>query len=225
MMKKSYCLVSFHRYGASQLDSFTNRVQNGIYTNASVFATPPVTLVDFTAMLTLFLQAAAEYEQYGITKRTAYMVAKEDLIEMLDTLVAYVNGIADGDVSIIALSGFDPSREVSQPSQPLPKIENYTAKRSDNAGEIVVSIPAIVGYGVVTYCCICSEEVPLTNFTFINGKFVINPDDPRVYQDFNKTRRKVFSGLTPGKVYYFYVFAINTVSVSPFSDAKQVMAA
>ncbi len=224
-MRQSYCKLSFHRFGASQLDSFSNRVKNGIYTNATTFATPVIVAADFTTVLTAFLTAAADYEQYGITKKTAYLTARLDLMEALDQLATYVNTVANGDVSIIALAGYEPSREMSQRSQPLPKIESFTAKRSDNSGQIVVNIPALVNYGVVNYGCLCSEGEPLSNFLMVNGQIKITPTDPLVYQDLNKTRRKVFSGLTPGTIYYFYVFAVNTVSVSPVSDVKQVMAA
>lgn len=82
-----------------------------------------------------------------------------------------------------------------------------------------------MGYGIINYGCVCAAGAPLTSFNVVNGQIKINPTDPLIYQDLNKSRRKVFSSLQPGVMYYFYAFAVNVVSVSPVSDAKQVMAA
>jgi hypothetical protein len=224
-MANQFCKLEFHKYGATRLDTFTSQVKNGIYTNPTVFVAPPVLEVDFTTTQETFNAAAAEYAMFGLTKKTAYLNAKSYLLEQLDTLANFVDSIASGDVSIIALSGFDPSKETYQRATPLDKIETFYIKRTNVAGQMIIEIPVISNKGTVNYCCVCSEGTPITNPELSNGQIILEEGDPQVRQDFNKSRRKVFNGLTPGTVYYFYVFATNTVSVSPISDPKNLMAA
>jgi len=224
-MANQFCKLEFHKFGASRLDTFTSQVKNGIYTNPTVFVAPPVSEADFTTTQETFTTAAAEYSTFGLTKKTAYLTAKSDLLERLDTLANFDDNTSNGDVSIIALSGYEPSKETYQRATPLNKIETFLLKRTNVAGQIIIEIPVISNKGTVNYCCVCSEGVPIANPVLNNGQIILEEGDPQVRQDFNKSRRKVFNGLTPGKVYYFYVFATNTVSVSPISDAKNLMAA
>mgnify|MGYP003503629454 CR=1 FL=1 len=111
---------------ATDLDTFSQGVLIGIYQNTLVFATPVIAEVDLQTIYNDYVTAYVAYEQYGLTKKTAYLNAKSSLIDALNTLVVYVDSIAMGDVSTIALSGFIPSREVDEPSQPLGKISNFT---------------------------------------------------------------------------------------------------
>jgi hypothetical protein len=224
-MANQFCKLEFHKYGASMLDTFTSLVKNGIYTNPSVFVAPPFTAVDFAATQETFSAAAADYKTFGLTKKTTYLNAKSVLSGQLDKLAIFVDSTANGDVSIITLSGFDPSKNTYQRATTLDKIETFVLKRTTVASQIIVEIPVISNKGTVNYCCVCSEGAPITNAMVVNGQIILEQGDPQVRQDFNKSRRKVFDGLRPGVVYYFYVFATNSVSVSPISDPKNLMAA
>jgi hypothetical protein len=220
-----HCTLGYHRANTSGLDTFTNGVGNGIYSNPDMFATPSVTETDFTAAKNAFSAAAADYATYGMTKKSAYIVARKALLDVLDTLADYVDLIAQGDESTIILAGYVPSLAMAQKNVPIEKILFFTTKRTDTVGEIVVEIPAIQKRGNVTYNCVCSEGAPLSNPVLVNGQIKVAATDANVLNDANKSRRKVFSGLTAGVVYYFYVYTSNSVSVSPLSDAKSFMAA
>lgn len=224
-MANQFCKLEYRRYGAPKLDTFSNQVLNGIYSNAAIFTTPPIPRQEFEDTFKAFTTAAADYKTFGITKKTAFLNAKTRLLYTLDSLAGYVDTVARGDVSTIALSGFDPSKETYQRATPLDKISSFSFKRTNVSGQIIVDIPVITNKGTVNYCCVCSEGEPISNPALVNGQIILEQGDPQVRQDFNKARRKVFNGLTPGVVYYFYVFATNTVSVSPLSDVKSVMAA
>ena len=221
-MKLCYCLREYHNFGTSKLDTFVTEVLNGIYSNVSVFATPPIASTVFESTQATFSTAAAEYKQFGITKKTAFFGAKDALMYQVDQTAEYVDSIAQGDISVIALAGFTPSREQFQRVQPLEKISAFLMRRSDVSGEIIVEIPAIVDKGSISYSCVCVEGAPLSNTNLINGQIVLAADDPKIHQDCNKSRRKVFQALTPGLKYYFYVFASNSISVSPLSDPKSL---
>jgi hypothetical protein len=221
-MKRRYCLLGFHNFGNTKLDTFSGQVRNGIYNNAVVFALPPVIEADYASAQESFETAAAEYKLFGITKKTVYLAAKKTLLEKLDALAVYVDGKANGDGSMIALSGFIPSQDQFVRVQDLDKIQGFNLKRTEAPGGVAVEIAAITKKGSISYCCVASDG-RLTNPALINGQIVLTPGDTMVYQDYNKSRRKVFQGLTPGKEYFFYVFANNSASVSPLSDAKSLL--
>ena len=223
-MKIPICRLEFHRFGTSTLDTFANEVKNGIYSNTTVFLSPPIIETDFVKFQEKFSNAAADYAQYGLTKKVAFIAAKDVLINALDTLATYVDSVALGNVSTIALSGFVPTSDTVQPSAPLGKIDTFEVSLSKSTGEIVVDIPAFANQSGVNYNCICVEGTPLSNPALINGQIVLHANDPMVRQDFNRTRHKVFGGLTPGNKYYFYVFATNSVSVSPLSNPQSIYA-
>ncbi|WNM18640.1 hypothetical protein [Flavobacterium capsici] len=177
------------------------------------------------AIKTTFINTFVEYDKYGPSKKTDFDVAFNVMMAMLNALAAYVNSVALGDASKIVLSGFEPTKEAYQPAQPLENPTSCTIKRSENAGEIIVNIAPLNNYGVVNYGCICVEGKELDGVSIINGQLVMPEGGPSVRYDLNKSKRKVFSGLKVGVVYYFYVYAINSVSVSPLSIAQKLMAA
>lgn len=223
-MKKQYCMMSYHRSTVSELDTFSNGVENGVYSNITIFLEPPFNQAAFAANKDSFAIAAAEYATYGNTKKVAFQEARETLINTLDALAAFVDETASGNESIILLAGFVPSSASLQNNLPLEKINYFVLKRTENSGEVVVEIPAISGYGNINYHCICIESKELENHYITNGQLKLDTKDNNVVLDSNKSRRKIFTRLTPGTNYYFYVYATNTVSVSSLSDAKTLMA-
>jgi hypothetical protein len=224
-MLVQHCTLEFHQFGISDLDTQASQVFNGIYTNPGTFPAPPVTEVNFTANKSAFSTAAADYTTYGLTKKATFIAARKVLINDMDGLADYVDSVALGNESIIVLSGFNPSTAAAQKNLPVEKIPFFTAKHADIVGEITIEIPAILNRGYVNYSCICCEGAPLTNPVLQNGQIKIAATDGTVRNDVSKSRKKTFTGLTPGTVYYFYVYASNSVSVSPLSDAKSIMAA
>ncbi|MGV9004892.1 hypothetical protein [Flavobacterium sp.] len=219
------CKLNFRQFSGSGLDTFTQLVLAGIYPNATQFLAPPINLSAYTATRNLFVSSFVEYDKYGSVKKTEYIIAKKEMVISLNTLAVYVDSVAMGDASKIILSGFAPSREQPQPSQPLPKVENFSVKRSDNDGEIVVTIGALSNYGMINYGCICVEGRPLDENSIVNGQLVVPEGTQKIRYDMNKSRTKKFNNLTIGTLYFFYCYAINSVSVSPLSGVRQLMAA
>lgn len=213
-MKLPSCKLEFHTFSTSKLNTFANEVKNGIYANTAVFVTPTINEINYRTALADFVAAAADYMLLGITKRTAFDNKQEQLIRFLDSLANYVNLVAQGNVSIIALSGFSPSSSHTERSPILKKLEHFILKRTVVAGEIIVDILPLPNKGGVSYGCLCVEGAPLTRPLFENGQLKWSSGGPAVIQDANKSRRKVFRGLNPGVVYYFYVYASNSASLS-----------
>ena len=224
-MKKPICKLNFRQFSPTNLDTFGQKVLNGIYNYPVPFTAPAIAKADYEDAYNAYVSTYLDYEKYGITKKSAYLNAKASFLEVLNTLALYVELVALGDISIIALSGYEPSREVNEPVKPLEKIDNFSAKRTENAGEVQVMINAITGYGRITYTCFCVEGQPIEGLSVVNGQLRFPAEAPVVFYDNNKTRKKIFNNLTVGRNYFFYVFATNAISVSPLSDYRQVMAA
>lgn len=224
-MKIPVCKLIFRQFSFTGLDTFTELVLGGLYQNPTVFVTPPFTEAEFVARKAALVSAFVEYDKYGMSKKTEYDTAFNNMMSLLNTLAAYVNSVALGDASKIVLSGFEPTKEAFQPAQPIVQITNYSVKRSENMGEIIVNIAPLQNYGVVNYGCICVEGRELGELSIVNGQLVFPEGAPSVRYDLNKTKRKVFSNLKVGVIYYFYVYAVNTVSVSPLSIVQKLMAA
>jgi hypothetical protein len=224
-MLKSHCTLEYHHFGTTKLDTFASGVANGIYTNPTSFPAPIIAQPAFGGLRTAFSTAAAEYATYGATKKTALINAQKALIDGLDLQADYVNTVANGDESLIILAGFVPSITVPQSNIPVEVINSFSVKRTNNIGEIIVEIPAITGHGSINYICVCVEANPLTTPLITNGQLKTEAADGLVRIDVNKSRKKIFTGLTPGVIYYFYVTASNTAGVGPLSALRSLMAA
>jgi len=222
-MATLFCTKKFHRYTMDGLIGFINRVENGIYSNPTVFINTPLTDADFKAIKTTYTAAWVAYDLYGKTKKTHYTTSKKEILAMLDLLANYVTELANDDASIILLAGFEPSKSTQLKNSPLQKIPAFTIKRPSTPGELLIEIPKISDSRNIHYYCICSEEKELNPKSFANGTLQMGSIDHTVYYNFNKFRKKLFKGLKIKTWHYIYVFAANATSVSPLSDPIKIM--
>ena len=222
-MATLFCTKKFHRYTIDKLNFFINRVENGIYTNSTVFINTPLTKIDFLTIKNAYIAAWAAYDLYGKTKKTQYATNKKELMIMLDLLADYVTDLAKNDISIIVLSGFEPSKSTQLKNPSLQKILFFSAKIPNTSGELLVEVPKLSDSRNIHYYCICSEEKELSPKSFIDGTLQMRSIDHMVYINFNKMRKKHFKGLQSATWYYVYVFASNATSVSPLSDPIKIM--
>jgi hypothetical protein len=223
-MLAQYCKLRFGRLKRTDFNSLLNEVKNGIYSNTTVFATPSVTETEFLSLQNIFLAAQANYETYGITKKVDYTTARKAMLDTLYTLAQYVDTIAQGNESVIALSGFTPSVSVPKKNEKLEKISHFEILRTPVEGELMIKIPAILDKGTVHYTCLCIKGSEVPEISTINGQLHINSHGAPVLIDTNKSRKKKFAQLTPGSLYHLCVYATNTVSVSPISNVRSVWA-
>jgi hypothetical protein len=223
-MVNQKCMRSYHRYGTTEFDTFVNRDINGIYSNLPQFQAPPVTQQNALALQAAYNAAAADYVTYGATKKVALQQAKAIIVDTVNLLADYTDSVANGNESLIILAGFVPSVSVATKNIPLLKVVFFTTKHTAVSGEVVVDIPAITDRGDVFYTAICSEDAPLANPVMVNDQLKVESTDAAVRTVGNKSRKKIFTGLTPGIIYHFYMYATNTVSVAPLIDGKAFMA-
>ena len=171
IMKKIVCRRDYHKYGTSSLDTFVIEVRNGIYTNSTTFSTPPFPDTDYETVQEKYNNAASDYAQYGLTKKIAFIDAKNEMIQTLDTLATYVDTLADGNVSTIALSGFVPTSDTVHPSAPLGKIDSFEISF---VKDDVIKYTYTVGNGIT----LNANEM---KFSFIGGITNIDEGDYTCY--------------------------------------------
>ena len=196
------------------------RVANGIYNDPAQFASPAVTQAAFNATFTMFTDSVARYENAPKLEKTAMLAARKEMISVLDRLTVYVDDIANGDASLINLSGFEPTKENVNKSNPLAASEAFDVRRTANLGEVEVEIHKMNGYEAIWYFVICSTSSNLPPNLIVNGMLNCNAFDSEDKICLTKGRTKVFSSLQTGKMYYFYMIGANAVSVSPLSSPK-----
>ena len=222
-MKKQVCKLSFRKFLKGILSNFANGVSQGIYTNASIFVAPPLVWAVLKQKITAYTTALADFNALGKIKKTAYLVAREELIAVLNQLASYVNSVADGDASIILTAGFEPTAASNQKPPLLDKIGSVVAVPSKVAGRVTIVIPSLLDKGVSFYGLILVSGPALTPSNFKNGFFNITASEgQKIIMDFNRKRIKVIDGLDSSIEYTGYVFAINSVGASPLSDAVRV---
>ncbi len=222
-MKKRICRLSFQHYGNPILDTFSNGVLNGIFKNELIFVTPPLTSSELTHIITDYNVALSVYKANGMSYKTAFLQARKKLIDALNTLAIYVNGIADGDPSVITLAGYIPTAGESHYAPQLEKILTVTTKVTNVSGQVIIETPAIVGKGVTGYTLILVSGEPLNVENFANDALLITATEgQQIIISLTKGKKKVVNGLDSNLIYYAYMYAINATGVSPLSDGVKV---
>lgn len=222
-MKNRVCKLDFHTYANPKLDTFANGVLIGIFDNPTVFISPPIDKPEFTTIITDYGVKLADYNTYGKTKKDAFTSAHGKLISALDTYVPFVDGIANGQASIISLAGFVPTLGSTTAAPQLERIITLEVTPNNVPGRIIISTPAIVGKGVSGYGLILVAGSPLTVDNFTNGKLKYSGGaDQEIIVDINKSRKKVVDGLDSNISYNAYMYAFNSTGVSPLSFPQVV---
>lgn len=118
--------------------TLANEVEAALDGNTN-FPTPPITLVTLQGAITAYTASLAD-SKYGSRDQRAQKDAdKKNLISMLRQLCDYVNSVAQGDVTILAGSGYPLSKD-RQPrvlGTPELKVENGIS------GQLIASSPSV----------------------------------------------------------------------------------
>ena len=217
-MKLSVCRVNYRSFRRGKLLDFALGITQGLYAHLEIFVAPPIPPDEFAAIVKGYGIAYKDYESLGITKKTAYLEAVNKLVGALDKLSLYVNSIAQGDISLINLAGFEATSSGSQASPKLEKIITIDVTPSKVNGQVIIETPAIVGKNVTGYGLILKSGEPFGPQDFSDGQLRFKATDEFIFLDFNKSRNKIVSGLDSSVSYIGYMFAVNATGVSPLSD-------
>ena len=225
-MKKSHVSLSYHEMEVILLNGFAETTKSSILKHPTVFLQDKIPVKDAALEILIDNESLAyiAYKRGGIDQFPAWDTARGLLMTGLDSNAKYVEDLADGDVNIIILSGYNHTSTqdsvIVKPSQA--KILTLTAGTSLPSGEMEIESETFHD-GVFTYGCIVSEGKPLADGWLLNpqGQFVITPGTTnRIFHDVNNQRKKRFVGLTKGVEYFFYFYVTNSAGVSVLSEVK-----
>jgi len=198
-------------------------IKKGIYNNPLVFLSPPMLEADFLAIIENYKSKRTAYKNGGKDQKGEYLTAYDLLITALVDYGVYVDKYALGNESIITLGGYIPTKTSKSdkplPATPLPEL------KSNGTGSLVsdcVAVPTASMYGAVL------SNVELPNMVVDeNGLLKINEVEPfanmAVQMNFSSPRKKTWIGLTSGKLYYVYYFAVNSTGSSLISDPASLL--
>ncbi|SRR5581483_32118 len=138
-MSKIKAILDFSGYSAGDLGPIAQTIHDSMLGNAATFTSPPVTMPSLQTLIDTFDQKLAAKASRATVDIAAFNDAREALEIALADLGSYVNQVAKGDATIVALSGFpsyDTARTIdtSPPAAP----ENLTVRQGDLSGSCVV---------------------------------------------------------------------------------------
>jgi hypothetical protein len=215
-------MLGYRNYSNRNLINLCTNVSNGIYNDSVQFGTPVVTEAVFETALHKFTDSVGRFENAPKIERAAMEQARKEMIELLDRLRIYVDSLANGSESLINLSGFVPTKGTVSKAATLVLVDSFDVRRTANLGEVEVEIHKNTSVEVAWYFVICSTLSNLTTDTIQNGFLTVQEAHVGMVINFNNGRIKKFTRLSTGVMYYFYLFAVNSVSVSALSSPKGV---
>ena len=152
----------------------------------------------------------------------------------MDKSAAYVEGIADGDVTKITSAGFEPTKTELSPKQAPAKPENPDMKHSDNGGEIFFSCDPVPD--AESYVALLSTDITALDISTAGTQLMIqlNPASPApvppserrntlLIIDMSSQRKKIITGLTSGTRIHGKIYCTNSAGRGPDSDSISIM--
>ena len=204
---QAHVSLAFAQLPATQLPDFTAGIVIGLTNNATTFASPPVKPTDLDAANKKLLTANSDADGGGTDDTAARDAAFDAVVAMLRQLAAYVEDIAKGDASIIAMSGFKVVQRGPSPQQPLVKTI-IQAIINETSGALLVRLN------------------PQDNAYGYEGK--MSADGGKTYQPigtFPQARRVVVPNLTARTTYTFIFRALGgSTGSGDWSDPVSHMA-
>jgi hypothetical protein len=237
-MVKIKCSLGYKKLKIGDVSNFAGGVRDGVYGHALVFTLPPLSEVEFQALISTFTNTRDIYVQGGKGQKGTYVAAKTALFEGIDATASYVDTIADGDENIITLAGFDATKGTKSDAPKPVQASGVKVKAGDTG---VLHAECDKQDVAVAYGCIMTAGEPIPFDINIDnaGQMQIGGDEPMPPMpptaaagvmaaiasggiiDFNMGRKKTFTNLARGVTYYFYFFAVNARGVGGISLPAQ----
>ena len=173
----------------------------GILANAAIFTTPNPTLAVIQAALDAFI-VALEDAALGGPAQTAIKNAKRaELAALMRLLANYVGAVANGDMSILLLSGLPHQKPTRSAVGPLARPAAPKVVQGPSSGTLAAATAPV--YGASSY----NWHLALASA-------------PTVYVQTAQTTagRVEFGGLIPGQTYIVSVNAVGAAGPSDYSE-------
>lgn len=230
---KVRCSLSYHYLRLDTVDVFATEVRDGIYNNALTFPSPPISISSYQTLIDTYINTRAAYQLGGRGNKGPFQAAKSALMAGMDELSAYVNTIAQGDENIILISGFFPTKSNTTPLNP-PAVPGVPKVTRGGSGVLIAEVDKVTGADF--YGCVVTVNTPKPENININAAGQIVGEDEggnpaavttsasiNMILDFNKSRKKTFTGLPLRTNFYFYFYCGNARGVSQFSTGTMMV--
>lgn len=179
---------------------FAQGVHDGLAGHAALFPSLPVTLVALQAAITDFTTKFNASIKGGVAQTEAKDLAREALLNLLNPLAAYVEGVALGNADTIRAAGFDVVVHQHHTPTPLakPDINKVLNRMTTQLVLQVSSVPNAQAYEV---------------------QYRIGTGAWQAAGAFSQAREIVLENLTPGTLYEIRVRAVGgSTGWSDWSD-------
>jgi hypothetical protein len=209
MTKPIVVLISWDNEKPTQMASFAHGVAQSIANNAATFPTPPVThqALDIAANR---VELAFANRLNGPLAKTELQNADSALDVMLHQMAAYVNGVANGNASVIQTAGFKASSNQRLPAT-VPATPN-APKISGNAARLRIETNKV--NGAISYCWLIFTGEPAS--ATITADCIILPGAAMVIPD-GHLREELHNLIPAGTKISVQVLAQNAAGKSGFS--------
>ena len=183
-MKKIKAVIDFTKYTDAILAPTAQNIHDQMLAAAATFTAPPVTMTALATLITSYLTKLAAKASRATADINAFKTTRQDMEDALAQLGGYVNTVAQGDGTIVELSGFPSYGGVNPSPAAVPASpSNLRITHGTVSGSIVVRFTPDRAQAI--------SEVQL------------NPGDPNteaawVHSAVTKGAKATISGLTVG---------------------------
>lgn len=211
---KPHCSVSYHQFLGVELEVFSHAVGEGIYSNNPPFNTPPVLEVDFKNLADVYSDKYDNYKNGGKNQKGAYLTARANLMEALDTLAEYVDALPGVNDDMIILAGYTPTK-TGDSKAVVPVAPVIEGVEQGSTGVLEPQCKAVAGADY--YSCIILDKPWDYTLHFVEGTLMLSNFTGFFRHIVTKGRKKLVPALTPKTDYWFYFYAGNSAGVSQLS--------
>lgn len=194
--------LKFAEFSDGDLDTLADTVIAEMTTNAAIFPSPPVTIVNFQADKDDFADKLAAAAVGGQADTADKNASRQVIIGVLRQLASYVEMVANGDEATLLKSGFQ-ARSTERSSVPLEKPSEMTVT-NDGDGALAAS---------------CK---PIQNCSMFEGRAKADGSPDWMESVFGNSQQVRFASLTPGVLYTVQIRGLGgSTGTSDWSDPVQ----
>jgi len=191
---------AFGRMSDALLSSKASFIYNSMFTNPN-FPTPTPDMPSLLVVLNAYIAALSNAQTRDRSSVALKNQARAALIANLKLLADYVTLTANGDVAILATSGFDLIKPKS-PAPPITKPENLVVIMGKNSGELIVSVDKVAN--AISYAYQYNTSTPT--------------GDSAWETEISSSRKYTITGLVSGTKYNCRVGAVGSKNQTVYSD-------
>ena len=202
-------------------------MQLGIFENPDIFTgKPPNTFDEISKFISTYTAYHTAFTMGGINQKHDYEVAKTAIRDCMLNFAPYIDKIAKGDKSILALSSLPTTGNFNNSTGFIleGRVPKNVKGTPGNTG--VIKTTCTVFGQRAFYFAILVADNPLEEgiTTTPDGQLILPPSGVNYYLNSNGKRNKTFANIPTNRFYWLYYVVISGGYVSGYSEGKRVSA-